>query len=58
MHKELESMSRIISAMQARIDELELALARARDTQEDIACGTKLDCVVCGKPKPCGCDKT
>lgn len=42
------------------IDELAKANQRADDnwdTIEDIACGARLECPVCGQLKPCSCDK-
>lgn len=56
-------MSRLVDAMQTRIDQLEgenrdlrEALARARQTQEDIALGVQMQCAGCGCYKPCSCD--
>lgn len=57
-HKELEAMSKIIAAMQDEIDRLTLALAASRQTTEDIACGAKMECIRCGRLKPCECDHT
>ncbi len=56
MHKDLEALSKVIHHMQGEIDRLNLALAASRQTTEDIACGAKMECLRCGKLKPCDCD--
>lgn len=36
-------------------DQLRADLAQARQTIEDVCCGTRIICETCGKPRPCCC---
>jgi len=38
-------------------ERLEKELSEARQTIEDVCLGITINCVVCGKSKPCNCDK-
>lgn len=38
--------------------ELKAKVAAMWETVEDVACGTQIECVVCGGYKPCMCDKS
>ena len=45
-------------ALRSKVKQLESDLADARQTIEDVACGTRLDCPKCGKLQPCLCQNT
>jgi len=36
---------------------LQTRVATLERMVEDVACGTQLECSICGKNKPCMCDK-
>jgi hypothetical protein len=38
-----------------RVQQLREQLSAAHDTIEDVCCGTRLECVRCGKLRPCLC---
>lgn len=44
-------------ALKQQVDELRAKVQDYWETVEDIATGATIDCVTCGKPKPCLCDK-
>lgn len=41
--------------MMQRIGDLELSLRESEECIEDVCCGATLECVKCGKPRPCLC---
>lgn len=44
-----------IKSASARIAELEREVSAGNECIEDVCCGATLECVKCGKPRPCLC---
>lgn len=47
----------LLDKAELKIAQLTQELAEVRQALEDVAIGTQVECNVCGKYRPCDCDK-
>lgn len=53
-----ERLMRENARLERKLEEAENRSSMFWDVVETVACGEKMECAVCGKLKPCMCDKS